>query len=246
MLSEARKYGLYLTLANQNLSQLNASQGYQNLTDAVLGNIGNMVVFRVGPADAEKLHAYTLPEFNTLDLQGLPNYHAIARLMTAQGPTRPFVFNTLPAIKPRGYAIADQTVWDARAQACSSSVAEVEAQILRRRTIQKIQRNRKSSTSLFKFSSGLIQISPLTSSSPKSFIPLFVDCLYLIEIGRKSGRLVPNHSQQTTIKTTIRKEKYDQTIHSTVHPACLATAVPTVSKTKPSTMRHKTPTAGQK
>jgi hypothetical protein len=72
-----------------------------------------------------------------LDLQGLPNYHAIARLMTAQGPTRPFVFNTLPAIKPRGYAIADQTVWDARAQACSSSVAEVEAQILRRRSVHK-------------------------------------------------------------------------------------------------------------
>lgn len=137
MLSEARKYGLYLTLANQNLSQLNANQGCQNLTDAVLGNIGNMVVFRVGPTDAEKLHAYTLPEFNALDLQGLPNYHAIARLMTAEGPTRPFVFNTLPAIKPRGYAIADQTVWDARAQACSSSVAEVEAQILQRRTIHK-------------------------------------------------------------------------------------------------------------
>jgi hypothetical protein len=137
MLSEARKYGLYLTLANQNLSQLDANQGYQNLADAVLGNIGNMVTFRVGPSDAEKLHAYTLPEFNALDLQGLPNYHAIARLMTAEGPTRPFVFKTLPAIKPRGYAIADHAVWNARAQACSSSVAEVEAQILQRRSIHK-------------------------------------------------------------------------------------------------------------
>jgi len=137
MLSEARKYNLYLTLANQNLSQLNANQGCQNLVDAVLGNVGNMIAFRVGPADAEKLHAYTLPEFNALDLQGLPNYHAIARLMTAQGPTRPFVFNTLPAIKPRGYALANQTVWDARARACSSSVEEVEAQILQRRTIHK-------------------------------------------------------------------------------------------------------------
>ena len=137
MLSEARKYGLYLTLANQSLSQLNANRGFQNLADAVLGNVGNMVTFRVGPGDAEKLHAYTLPEFDALDLQGLPNFHAVARLMTAHGPTRPFVFNTLPANKPRGYACATQAVWDSRTQACSKPVVEVEAQILQRRTIHK-------------------------------------------------------------------------------------------------------------
>ena len=137
MLSEARKYGLYLTLANQSLSQLNANRGFQNLADAVLGNVGNMVTFRVGPGDAEKLHAYTLPEFDALDLQGLPNFHAVARLMTSHGPTRPFVFNTLPAHKPRGYACAMQAVWDSRAQACSKPVVEVEAQILQRRTIHK-------------------------------------------------------------------------------------------------------------
>jgi hypothetical protein len=137
MLSEARKYGLYLTLANQSLSQLSANQGFQNIADALLGNVGNMVTFRVGPGDAEKLRAYTLPEFDALDVQGLPNFHAIARLMTAEGPTRPFVFNTLPPIKPRGYACGTQTVWDAREKACSTPVADVEAQILQRRTIHK-------------------------------------------------------------------------------------------------------------
>ena len=45
MLAEARKFGLYLTLANQNLSQLAASQGRQNLVDAVLGNVGSLIAF---------------------------------------------------------------------------------------------------------------------------------------------------------------------------------------------------------
>jgi len=137
MLSEARKFGLYLTLANQTLSQLNANHGHQNLCDAVLGNIGNLVSFRVGPADAEKLHAYVQPEFNALDLQGLPNYNAIARLMTGKGPTRPFVFNTHPAIMPRGYAVAKQSTLDFRTRVSSKSIEEIEKQIIKRRTIHK-------------------------------------------------------------------------------------------------------------
>lgn len=137
MLSEARKYGLYLTLANQSLSQLRARQGLQNVAEAVLGNVGNMVAFRVGPGDAEKLHAYTMPEFDGLDLQSLPNFHALARLMTAHGPTRPFVFNTLPVVSPRGYTLAPHDVLSARAKACSKPIADVEKQILRRRMIHK-------------------------------------------------------------------------------------------------------------
>ncbi len=137
MLSEARKYGLCLTLANQSLSQLRARQGLQNVAEAVLGNVGNMVAFRLGPGDAERLHAYTMPEFDGLDLQSLPNFHAVGRLMTTHGPTRPFVFNTLPVVGPRGYALASQAILDARAKACSKPIADVEKQILRRRMIHK-------------------------------------------------------------------------------------------------------------
>jgi hypothetical protein len=50
MLSQGRKYGLRMSLANQNLSQLSTS-----LRDSVLGNSGSMVCFRVGPADAALL-----------------------------------------------------------------------------------------------------------------------------------------------------------------------------------------------
>jgi hypothetical protein len=132
MLAEARKYGLHLTLANQNLSQLAANVGRQNLLDAVLGNVGSLIAFRVGPPDAEKLRLYTEPEFSALDLQGLPNYHAVGRIMTRRGPTRPFIFATLPRdCKSTEEQI--NPVWEVRERAHTRPVAEVEAEIAARR-----------------------------------------------------------------------------------------------------------------
>jgi hypothetical protein len=137
ILSEARKYGLYLTLANQNLSQLQANPGSQNILEAVLGNVGNLIAFRIGPRDAEKLWPYTEPEFGSLDLQGLPNYHAVGRLLTAQGPTRPFVFRTLPPTRPRGYKRASAATWEIKEKSFTRPIVEVEAEIIRRRTAHK-------------------------------------------------------------------------------------------------------------
>jgi hypothetical protein len=48
MLSEARKFGLRLNLANQTLSQLSGYHGHQNLLETVLGNVGNILMFRLG------------------------------------------------------------------------------------------------------------------------------------------------------------------------------------------------------
>ncbi|MCG3148940.1 MAG: hypothetical protein PCFJNLEI_02392 [Verrucomicrobiae bacterium] len=137
MLSEARKYGLYLTLANQNLSQLLASAGRQNILDAVLGNVGNLITFRVGPTDAERLWPYIEPEFSGLDVQGLPNYHAIGRLLTAQGPTRPFVFHTHPAVSPKHKSRATSSLWEQRERSFTIPTVTVEAQIVHRREIHK-------------------------------------------------------------------------------------------------------------
>jgi hypothetical protein len=137
MLAEARKYGLHLTLANQNLSQLAASQGRQNLVDAVLGNVGSLIAFRVGPPDAEKLRLYTEPEFGPMDLQGLPNYHAVGRIMTGNGPTRPFIFRTLPKNWSRPQKKVKNCVWELREQSHCRPVAEVEAAIAARRAWRK-------------------------------------------------------------------------------------------------------------
>ncbi|MEI8045132.1 MAG: TraM recognition domain-containing protein, partial [Verrucomicrobiota bacterium] len=124
ILSEARKYGLHLTLANQNLSQLQANPGSQNILDALLGNVGNLIAFRIGPRDAEKLWPYTEPEFGSLDLQGLPNYHAVGRLLNAQGPTRPFVFQTLPPTRPRGYRRGGAEAWATKEESFTRPIAE--------------------------------------------------------------------------------------------------------------------------
>ena len=95
MLSEARKFGLRLTLANQTLAQLKANPGRQDLLETVLGNVGNMILFRLGVPDADRLKLFTEP-FTRQEMQELPNYHALVRLLTAEGPIRPVVMKTMP------------------------------------------------------------------------------------------------------------------------------------------------------
>lgn len=110
MLSEARKFGLRLTLANQTLAQLKAHAGRQDLLETVLGNVGNLIAFRLGVPDAERLRLFLDP-FTSSDLQEMPNFTAFARLLTGEGPVRPLVFRTLPArkrIRPE-YDAMDQT-----------------------------------------------------------------------------------------------------------------------------------------
>jgi hypothetical protein len=96
LISEARKFGLNLTLANQNLSQLSTNSGKHNILDAVLGNVGSMLLFRLGVIDSEKLEAYTRPELRAGDLQQLPDFHVAARMLTQNKPQKPFVFKTAP------------------------------------------------------------------------------------------------------------------------------------------------------
>ncbi|HPJ97894.1 MAG TPA: type IV secretion system DNA-binding domain-containing protein [Candidatus Hydrogenedentes bacterium] len=96
MLSEARKFGLYLTLANQNLSQLREGHEASSLSETVLSNAGTLLCFRTGAPDAERIEQYTLPEFGSQDIQYMPDFHLIAKLLVNQCPSRPFVFETLP------------------------------------------------------------------------------------------------------------------------------------------------------
>jgi len=66
ILSEARKYGLRLTVANQYVSQMP-----EEVRDAVFGNVGSMVTFRVGADDAQYLSKYFEPVFEPIDLVNL-------------------------------------------------------------------------------------------------------------------------------------------------------------------------------
>lgn len=108
LLSESRKFGVNLTLANQNLAQLKGGAGQQGILDSVLGNAGSMMIFRSGILDSEKLELYTKPELRAQDLQELPDFHVAGRLLVDNSPTRPFVFRTMPAAKPPESSIAER------------------------------------------------------------------------------------------------------------------------------------------
>ncbi len=91
MLSELRKYRLSLVLAHQYLTQLEP-----NILDAVLGNVGTIIVFRIGANDAEVLAMEFAPEFKIVDFTNLPNYQIYLKLMIDGKISRPFSAATLP------------------------------------------------------------------------------------------------------------------------------------------------------
>jgi type IV secretory pathway TraG/TraD family ATPase VirD4 len=89
MLSELRKYRLNLVLAHQYLSQLEPE-----VRDAVFGNAGTFIAFRVGALDAPTVARELLPVFQADDLLSLPNFSVYLRLMIDGEPSRPFSART--------------------------------------------------------------------------------------------------------------------------------------------------------
>jgi hypothetical protein len=116
LLSEARKFGIYLTLANQNLTQLNSGSGKQNVLDSVLGNVGSMIILRLGAIDSERMSVYTYPELDSRDLQELPDFTAAARLLNRNAPTRPFVLKTLPMLETGMHGHAAEIIANSRSR----------------------------------------------------------------------------------------------------------------------------------
>lgn len=98
VLSEARKYRLNLIIAHQYVGQL-VTDVSTKVRDAVFGNTGTMIVFRVGAADAEWLENEFSPEFTIEDVVNLPNYHIYIKLMVNGVTVRPFSAATLAPFK---------------------------------------------------------------------------------------------------------------------------------------------------
>lgn len=95
ILSEARKYRLDLILAHQYIGQL-VTDVSTKVRDAVFGNVGTMIMFRVGAADAEFLENEFTPEFEIQDMVNLPNRTIYLKLMVDGVMSRPFSASTLP------------------------------------------------------------------------------------------------------------------------------------------------------
>jgi hypothetical protein len=101
ILSEARKYRLNLIMAHQFLSQLNIQKEGSSaldtrMQDAVFGNAGTMISFRIGVEDAEILGKEFAPVFNEFDLVNIDRYNAYIKLMIKGTASRPFNMGTYP------------------------------------------------------------------------------------------------------------------------------------------------------
>jgi len=91
VLSEARKYRLALILAHQYIAQME-----ETVRDAVFGNVGTLISFRVGAEDAEYLEKEFIPEFMAGDIVNLAKYNIYLKLMIDGLAGRPFSAQTLP------------------------------------------------------------------------------------------------------------------------------------------------------
>jgi type IV secretory pathway TraG/TraD family ATPase VirD4 len=94
MFSEMRKFKVGMILAHQYFYQLE-----DEIREAILGNAGTIIAFRVGASDGQFLSKEMYPVFKLADFINLPNYHIYLRLMIGGVPSKPFSALTLTATK---------------------------------------------------------------------------------------------------------------------------------------------------
>ncbi|MEK7212652.1 MAG: type IV secretion system DNA-binding domain-containing protein [Patescibacteria group bacterium] len=132
LLSEARKYGLCMTVAHQYCSQL-----IPGVQAAVLGNVGSIIIFRIGGEDAVKLKPEMAPIFDVKDMINLGMQEFFTK-MTIDGETYdPFSAETLKVLPPSHASCKEQIIAASRrkytisADAAKKLIAEEEATIFR-------------------------------------------------------------------------------------------------------------------
>ena len=94
ILSEARKYRLNLVIAHQYIGQLVTKESTK-IRDAVFGNVGTIILFRIGAADAEFLENEFDPIFTPIHMVNLTKYHIYLKLMINGVSSQPFSAVTL-------------------------------------------------------------------------------------------------------------------------------------------------------
>ena len=127
LLSESRTFGRGLVLAHQYVAQLT-----DPVRDAILGNVGTAIAFRVGAADAALLEGEFGPELVAQDLQHLEPYHFAVRLLVRGAQLRPCTARTLMPPRPPkdAAAVAERVVRQSRARHATRR-AEVERAIVK-------------------------------------------------------------------------------------------------------------------
>jgi CxxC-x17-CxxC domain-containing protein len=126
ILSEARKYRLNLIMAHQYVEQLD-----ERVKPAVFGNVGTIIVFRVGAADAEELVKEFTPVFTEEDIVNLPKYEMYLKLMIDGIASDPFSAKGMPPLKPEDKTNNVEKVIQYSRQKYASKREVVEEKIMR-------------------------------------------------------------------------------------------------------------------
>lgn len=124
ILSESRKYKLDLVITHQYVQQME-----EEVRDAVFGNVGTTVAFRVGPFDAEVLETIFMPKFTKEDIVALDKRQVYLTLMIDGVGSAPFSAVTIPPIEPPPESYRDQVVAASRARYANER-AKIEQRIL--------------------------------------------------------------------------------------------------------------------
>lgn len=183
ILSEARKYRLNLTVAHQYTAQLENKDG-SKVRDAVFGNVGTMIIFRVGGDDAEFLEKEFEPEFTAQDLVNLPNYHVYVKLMIDGITSRPFSATTLPPIKVDIAKGAKEKIIESSRRLYTRSRKEVEDEISKWSGMLQVGEGEAK----YKADCSNCKKSTMVPFEPKEGRPIYCkECMFKI----KSGELKP-------------------------------------------------------
>ncbi len=126
ILSEARKYRLNLVMAHQYIEQLG-----DVVKAAVFGNVGTLIVFRVGAADAEELVKEFTPTFTEEDIVNLPKYEMYLRLMIDGITSNPFSAKGLPPLRTDEKTGNTETIINYSREKYSAPRALVEERIMK-------------------------------------------------------------------------------------------------------------------
>jgi len=191
ILSEARKYRLNLTVAHQYTAQLENKDG-SKVRDAVFGNVGTMIVFRVGADDADFLEKEFEPEFMAQDLVNLPNYNVYLKLMIDGISSRPFSATTLPPIKVDiSKGIKDMIIEESRKNYARPR-EEIEENILKWSGTLQVG---DSGESKYKVDCSNCKKSTMVPFEPQEGRPVYCkDCMFKI----KSGEIKPERGFSAT------------------------------------------------
>jgi GTPase SAR1 family protein len=94
LMAEGRKTGAEMILASQDVTSFGGSRYQPHVADAILSNVGNLLVFRTGPRDASLLADWFAPTFTPHDLMRLPDRTFAARLLQNGVPLEPMLVQT--------------------------------------------------------------------------------------------------------------------------------------------------------